>query len=295
MVAHSSCLVKLMWSDPSFAANVVVAMEIISPWVADRIMIIFIHAWTSTTGWIKIAHQSTHQIIQLCVSTMQISEVPRSSLLASAQYPHAQQPTACFSKSSLPAKSVHLLSLVTVINTQPGQKKQYSTKDGARRRPICNYAEGCTSNSSFNVKGSENALFCSFHKEPAMVDVIHQRCEVKGCAKQPSCTYEGASGRRFCAAHKLPGMVDVISKQCEHGDCKTWPSFNVPGSARAKYCASHKLLGMVNVVAKICQLHGCSTQASFGAPNGPKLFCSLHKSLGMVNKNTRLPPKSLWL
>ena len=71
---------------------------------------------------------------------------------------------------------------------------------------------------------------------------------------------------------------------CNHEGCKKRPIYNVEGETKALYCSLHKSEGMVNVISKTCIHEGCKKIPIYNVEGETKaLYCSLHKSEGMVN------------
>jgi len=71
---------------------------------------------------------------------------------------------------------------------------------------------------------------------------------------------------------------------CIHPDCKVRPNYNVEGETKGLYCSTHKSEGMVNVVSKTCIHPDCKVQPVYNVEGETKaLYCSTHKSEGMVN------------
>lgn len=121
----------------------------------------------------------------------------------------------------------------------------------------------CTMQSSFNVEGESERLYCASHKRPGMVGMGSKRCTHDGCQKSPAFNIEGESRGIFCASHKHSGMTNVVSKRCEDADCRIQAKYNNKGVSRGRFCAAHKQPGMVNVMSKNCEHSDCGTQARF--------------------------------
>lgn len=158
--------------------------------------------------------------------------------------------------------------------------------------PLSCKSPGCKTQPCFGAPGSSRsqAMFCSLHRTPGMVDVKNTACSFAGCFKRAYHGFGVSSGDRFCGTHKKPGMFDVISKRCEADGCKLQPSFGVAGSGKpgARFCASHKAAHMVNVVSRRCDFKGCFKMPSFGFPGSKRApFCGTHKMPGMVNVRDR--------
>src|SRR5579875_1099830 len=147
----------------------------------------------------------------------------------------------------------------------------------------CQYP-GCITRPSFNYEGQKNGIYCSEHKLPNMVDVVSKRCQYPGCKKCPSFNYEGQQDKIYCSEHKLPDMVDVKSKKCQYPGCKKRPSFNYEGQQDKIYCSEHKLPDMVDLKHKKCEYPGCKKHPSFNY-EGQRIgiYCYEHKLPKMMD------------
>ena len=134
---------------------------------------------------------------------------------------------------------------------------------------------GCAKQPVYNVPGSRTGLFCSEHKEPAMVDVKSRTCAHAGCETCPSYNVPGSRIALFCAEHKEPAMVNVKSKTCANCPSRAW--YGHPGLA-ATACARHMSVGMISYPRKLCTQEGCreiGTHATFDSSN-KRRFCEHH-------------------
>lgn len=181
----------------------------------------------------------------------------------------------------------------------------------------CAY-KGCSEGAYYDIKGSNKRTWCSTHKTDDMIDPYRQMCSYSGCIIGPSFNYEGLKPM-FCCDHAYPGMVNVISKRCEinkclrqatfafqgesrtrcgehklpgmfykrcaEKDCPYIPVFNMPSQKSGLYCSLHKTLDMVNVVNARCA--SCTLTAKFNIPGIQPMFCSEHKGRGMISKPTK--------
>ena len=145
--------------------------------------------------------------------------------------------------------------------------------------------DGCTSQPVFNYEGQKKGMYCNEHKEPGMIDIVNKRCQKDGCTSRPSFNYEGQK-RKYCSEHKEPGMIDVVHKRCQKDGCTSIsPKFNYEGQKKGKYCSEHKEPGMIDVVHKRCEKDGCtSISPSFNYEGQKKgKYCSEHKEHGMID------------
>jgi peroxiredoxin len=70
---------------------------------------------------------------------------------------------------------------------------------------------------------------------------------------------------------------------CEYDGCNTRPSFNIPGG-KSRFCSIHKTVEMIDVNCKGCQYEGCEKSSSdFDIPGGKGRFCTTHKTDEMIN------------
>ena len=180
----------------------------------------------------------------------------------------------------------------------------------------CNQ-EDCTKAPIYNLKG-EKRLYCSTHKLPDMIDVVHYICEFEGCTirasygittkthckthktdkmidivhpqcKNKDCSIRPCFGMRggkaiYCVEHKLPEMIDLTNIRCAHEGCDTIsPVYNTKGG-KGKYCFNHKSGDMINVKSKeICKKDGCTTRPSYGIKDGKAEYCHTHRLSDMIN------------
>ena len=134
---------------------------------------------------------------------------------------------------------------------------------------------GCKTRPNYNNEGETKALYCSEHKQDAMVNVISKTCFHEGCKKQPTYNNEGETKALYCSEHKQDGMVNVKSKTCIHEGCKTIPNYNNECETKALYCSEHKLQGMVDIKHRTCKTYLCSTRVT-EKYDGYCLFCYMN-------------------
>ena len=75
---------------------------------------------------------------------------------------------------------------------------------------------------------------------------------------------------------------------CRGPGCEKQSRFNLIGQTKALFCSEHKSEGMVNVISKTCIHPDCKKQPVYnieGETNG--LYCSSHKLEGMVNVKSK--------
>ena len=149
----------------------------------------------------------------------------------------------------------------------------------------CKFKGGCKKRAIYNTPGESKLLYCKYHKEAGMVDVVHKRCEFKGgCDKRPYFNTPGEKSGLYCVDHKTDDMIDVKNKKCMTQGCDKQPYFNTPGEKSGLYCKDHKEAGMVNVIHKRCKSEGCNKRPSYNTPEETSgLYCKDHKEAGMVD------------
>jgi hypothetical protein len=148
----------------------------------------------------------------------------------------------------------------------------------------CQYKD-CKKRASFNNSGEKKGIFCSTHKEPKMVNVVHKQCAAEGCDLRPNFNHLGETTGMYCTRHKEPEMVDVVNKRCAVGGCNTInPAFNHVGETRGIFCAKHKEPGMVDVKSKRCCAEECNLIPTFNHIGEKRaIFCKTHKKPEMVD------------
>ncbi len=150
----------------------------------------------------------------------------------------------------------------------------------------CQY-EGCTKIPSYNLIG-KIPIYCGEHKEPGMIDVINKKCKHTGCTKRPIYNSINKNIPKFCKEHKEPDMVDVKNKKCQHENCTKLPIYNSINENIPKFCKEHKEPDMIDVHNKKCQSEDCTKQPNFNYINEKTAkFCSEHKEPGMVDVKSK--------
>ena len=67
-------------------------------------------------------------------------------------------------------------------------------------------------------------------------------CATEDCKTSARFNHVGEQKGKFCSRHKEPGMVDIVHPHCKIEGCTTLASFNMPGESRGEYCSQHKLV-----------------------------------------------------
>ncbi len=70
-------------------------------------------------------------------------------------------------------------------------------------------------------------------------------CTFEGCKTSARFNHLGETKGRFCSKHKEPGMIDIVHPHCKIEGCTTLASFNISGQSRGEYCSQHKLVRIV--------------------------------------------------
>ena len=65
-------------------------------------------------------------------------------------------------------------------------------------------------------------------------------CATADCKISARFNHLGEQKGKFCSKHKEPGMVDIVHPHCKIEGCATLASFNMPGECRGEYCSQHK-------------------------------------------------------
>ena len=155
----------------------------------------------------------------------------------------------------------------------------------------------CSHEPSFNFFGL-SAKYCSFHKEPGMINVKDRKCEE--CLDQfnkgliPATEIVHASfGKigdtyRFCLSHKQNDMINLFCKNCESPGCEKQAIFGEPGES-AQFCLTHR--NENTVLIYIPQCSECTMIASYGYEGEKKTACFNHKKPGMITSNKKMCEK----
>jgi hypothetical protein len=153
---------------------------------------------------------------------------------------------------------------------------------------------GCSLLPYFNYEGNKKGIYCLSHKEIDMINVVSKRCIFENCEILSCFNYKGNKTPIYCECHSLEGMVNVINKNCLFENCEIHPSFNYEGHKTPLYCACHCLEGMVNVVSKRCLFENCQKIQAFNFEGQiQKLYCFEHKKDGMIRIGAKIC-KSEW-
>lgn len=102
--------------------------------------------------------------------------------------------------------------------------------------------------------------YCASHREPEMVNHLHDKCIVHGCQNAPSYNFEPRKVPLFCPSHAMNGMKDVINSRCKTHDCFSYPTHGYYNSQYATACAYHATVGMVSKF--VCNHPQCSKKSA---------------------------------
>ena len=91
----------------------------------------------------------------------------------------------------------------------------------------------CKVSARFNTPGEKKGMFCSKHRQPGMVDVIHARCAMNGCEVLASFNVEGCPRGVLCSVHKQ-ARGPARCPEADAGDLRSggrWGRKAPPGKA----------------------------------------------------------------
>ena len=147
---------------------------------------------------------------------------------------------------------------------------------------------GCTKRPSYNLLGKK-PRFCNTHKESGMINIVSKVCEFNGCNKISSYNVIGETFGRFCKDHRQENMIDVKKKYCKFNNCNKVPIYNFDGEIMGSFCKDHKEPTMIDVKNKRCEFIGCNTRPTYNFLGEKKgKYCLIHKELDMIDiKNKR--------
>lgn len=149
-------------------------------------------------------------------------------------------------------------------------------------RLFCKHGH-CNKIPIFGHAGGKARLYCSTHKLEGMVNLSHKPCSYNGCSEIGHYGYKDDRQKLYCYCHRTIDMVDLWNKLCEYADCSKVANYGYRNKNRVKYCETHKLDGMDYMKWGLCVHENCRTRSSFGPRGGKALYCSKHRSVGMIN------------
>ena len=94
----------------------------------------------------------------------------------------------------------------------------------------------CKISARFNTPGEKRGMFCSKHRQPGMVDVIHARCAMNGCEVLASFNVEGCPRGVLCSVHKQ--ARPARRPEADVGDLRVGGAGGARPLARRHTCAS---------------------------------------------------------
>jgi len=105
----------------------------------------------------------------------------------------------------------------------------------------------------------EKPQFCKTHKLEGMIDVKTKKCKLNNCYKNAFYNFNNEKYAIFCSEHKEPNMIDIIHQFniCSYDGCNTRPIYNYKGEDKGLYCVKHKKLNMIDVINKKCKANLC--------------------------------------
>jgi len=100
-------------------------------------------------------------------------------------------------------------------------------------------------------------------------------CEYKDCNTTRHYGHVGMHAR-FCSFHKEPGMINLSRKLCK--ECSKSACYGPPDTRKKLYCAEHKRHGTVNLTLRRCTFPNCGKTANYGHLGEITQYCSKHKT-----------------
>jgi len=155
----------------------------------------------------------------------------------------------------------------------------------------------CSREPSFNFFGL-TAKYCSYHKEPGMIDVKHRKCEKclelyhAGLITATEIIHASFGKRgdtyRFCLDHKQGDMINLYCYTCESPGCGKQACF-IDTQTGNKLCTTHKMDNAILIYIPQCS--ECTMIASYGYEGEKKTTCFNHKKPGMITSNKKMCEK----
>ena len=138
---------------------------------------------------------------------------------------------------------------------------------------ICKH-DNCETTAGFGLESDKKVIFCSKHKTPDMVDLVHAICKHDNCKTQAGFGLEDDKKKIYCTKHKTPDMIDLSNARCKHENCKTTAKFGLEADKKKIYCSKHKTTDMVDLVHARC-LNNCPVKGN-RKYKGYCLFCFIN-------------------
>ena len=98
----------------------------------------------------------------------------------------------------------------------------------AKKGRIC-VEDKCSIRAVYNIMGERKGVYCSTHKKPDMINVIHKKCIEYGCLTRAQFNFKDKKDGLYCYQHKKADMLDITSKKCIEDGCLTHACFNFEG------------------------------------------------------------------
>lgn len=184
-------------------------------------------------------------------------------------------------KKTSPMKSKTPIEKKAVVkqgNRKPKRKCKVVGCDGTKRP-----------NYNFKKDPQEENYCCGTHREPGMLDLTRDLCQVEDCPTEAKFGIAGTKKGIMCGVHK-GDLVNVVNAGCGIDGCTSRAHYAIEGYPK-KHCKPHadiiaaQLKAVVTQTANIlCASKGCSKQPSFNFEIEDKpLFCVDHADPAMID------------
>lgn len=139
----------------------------------------------------------------------------------------------------------------------------------------CQQQDCSVKSACFGFK-DDNSRYCSKHKKPDMIDLVHKRCF---CGKyQPSFGLKNGKATH-CSKCKTSEMSDIHNKRCFCG--KASPVFGLEIDNKLTHCFKCKTPDMINLKENKCFCG--KVRPTFGLIKGKATHCTNCKTSDMIN------------
>lgn len=83
-------------------------------------------------------------------------------------------------------------------------------------------------------------------RKEGMPNIQARRCSSPPRTIYLSYNVAGSNHAMYCKHHAQDGIVSIYGRRCLFDSCTKWSGFNVEGSKKAVYCKQHADASMVN-------------------------------------------------
>ena len=132
----------------------------------------------------------------------------------------------------------------------------------------------CKTRASFGLLSDKKIIYCSIHKTPDMVDLVHPRCRYDGCLKKAIFGLLSDKKIIYCSIHKTPDTVDLVHPRCRYDGCLKEAIFGLLSDKKRLFCSIHKTPDIVDLVHPRCK-NNCEVRGN-KKYKGYCLFCFIH-------------------